>query len=53
MRRKRFEARLVAIELGKLLGSAGVAATPPPRREPGRVSAQQMFGMIGVNLRGH
>jgi hypothetical protein len=45
-RRKRFEARLLASELGKLL-------TPPrpfPGRGGGRVAPDEMMEMLGIKL---
>lgn len=49
VRRKRFEAQLLAQELAKLLGSGATSAPAVPTADT-RVSPDQMLEMMGVTL---
>lgn len=49
IRRKRFEARLLAVEVGKLFGSP-TGGRPLSGKGDGWVSPDTMLDMLGVNL---
>jgi hypothetical protein len=49
VRRKRFEARLVAVELAKLLGGSGRSSSAGAAGN-GRIHADDMLSMMGLSL---